>query len=80
MCGRPELMLDNVPDLRFVIMGSGVTGVLVVTCRLVATQRDRWQALIRPKRGFCQTCGYDLTGNTTGTCPECGTTVEGTTP
>lgn len=24
--------------------------------------------------GFCLVCRYDLTGNTSGTCPECGTT------
>jgi|GEM_PF-3505448 len=24
-------------------------------------------------RGHCQACGYNLTNNTTGTCPECGT-------
>ncbi len=22
--------------------------------------------------GHCQKCGYDLTGNTSGRCPECG--------
>jgi hypothetical protein len=28
----------------------------------------------RPKRpaGLCPSCGYDLTGNVSGTCPECG--------
>lgn len=26
--------------------------------------------------GHCQTCGYDLTGNLSGVCPECGTEVE----
>lgn len=30
--------------------------------------RDRGR--IRP--GFCTHCGYDLTGNTSGVCPECG--------
>jgi hypothetical protein len=25
--------------------------------------------------GICLTCGYNLTGNTSGTCPECGTPV-----
>ncbi len=26
----------------------------------------------RRKRGWCIGCGYDLTGNLSGTCPECG--------
>ncbi len=26
----------------------------------------------RPGPGQCQTCGYDLTGNQSGNCPECG--------
>ena len=33
--------------------------------------RDR-----RPKDGLCTACGYDLTGNVSGACPECGTAVE----
>ena len=27
----------------------------------------------RPLPGCCHACGYDLTGNTSGVCPECGT-------
>jgi hypothetical protein len=27
----------------------------------------------RRKRGLCERCAYDLTGNTSGVCPECGT-------
>lgn len=27
---------------------------------------------LRPRRGFCDQCGYDLTGNTSGVCTECG--------
>ncbi len=26
---------------------------------------------------FCRVCSYNLTGNTSGTCPECGTAVAG---
>jgi hypothetical protein len=31
----------------------------------------------RGEAGFCLTCGYNLTGNTSGVCPECGTPVAG---
>ena len=31
--------------------------------------------------GHCQVCGYNLTGNVSGICPECGTLIpEGTVP
>lgn len=26
-------------------------------------------------KGHCRNCGYSLTGNTSGTCPECGTPI-----
>lgn len=29
----------------------------------------------RAKPGHCSKCGYDLTGNISGVCPECGTTI-----
>ncbi len=35
--------------------------------------RRRW----RLKHGLCVSCGYDLTGNVSGTCPECGQAIEG---
>jgi len=28
--------------------------------------------LRRASAGLCVACGYNLTGNTSGTCPECG--------
>jgi hypothetical protein len=33
----------------------------------------RYRGIIRTERGLCPRCGYDLTGNVSGTCPECGT-------
>ena len=31
-----------------------------------------WYRDRRPPKGHCQNCGYNLTGNVTGICPECG--------
>lgn len=39
----------------------------------VLIYRDRTRRI----PGFCRKCGYNLTGNTTGRCPECGATVTG---
>jgi len=30
----------------------------------------------RREQGLCLECGYDLTGNESGVCPECGDTIE----
>jgi hypothetical protein len=30
----------------------------------------------RPQVGNCPTCGYNLTGNVSGICPECGSETE----
>ena len=35
-------------------------------------RRWRWR-----RKGLCTKCGYNLTGNTSGVCPECGTEVKG---
>jgi hypothetical protein len=34
-----------------------------------------WLTSHRLKVGHCECCGYDLTGNVSGVCPECGTPV-----
>ncbi|RJP34852.1 MAG: hypothetical protein C4547_10250 [Phycisphaerales bacterium] len=39
---------------------------------IIALIRGPLRRVLRRRRGRCGHCGYDLTGNTTGTCPECG--------
>jgi len=39
---------------------------------LLAFYRGPWRRRRRRKRGQCLACGYNLTGNKSGTCPECG--------
>jgi len=35
-----------------------------------------WRKSRKHPAGHCQSCGYDLTGNESGACPECNATVE----
>jgi hypothetical protein len=35
-------------------------------------RQQRWE---RCMQGRCACCGYDLTANTSGTCPECGASI-----
>jgi len=55
----------------------GKGGSLVIPCWLMLPfialpTAFLWYRDRRQPRGHCQTCGYDLTGNVSGVCPECG--------
>ncbi|MCB9857496.1 MAG: RDD family protein [Phycisphaerales bacterium] len=39
----------------------------------VIWKRHRDKVPFLPPRGYCYQCGYDMTGNVSGKCPECGT-------
>lgn len=61
------------PVLRnMIITACLVTIVLAAACRFVASHRGLWEELFCPPPGHCQSCGYNLTGNVSGMCPECG--------
>ena len=48
-----------------------ILGGPILTIALV----ERALALPRYPEGHCQSCGYNLTGNLSGRCPECGNAV-----
>jgi hypothetical protein len=50
----------------------GVTAVLPC-CWLLLFRRSLRAR--RSRAGLCRTCRYDLTGNASGVCPECGTSL-----
>ena len=52
-----------------VVPATGIPPVLYL--RTLGRLRRRRRA----RRGLCPGCGYDLTGNVSGVCPECGETV-----
>ena len=51
----------------FVLIPTWLPLTIVLAPTAILWYRDR-----RPPPGRCQQCGYDLTGNTSGVCPECG--------
>ncbi len=48
---------------------------LLLAYPLWVTLRDRLRRMKGPQPGECKTCRYDLTGNRSGVCPECGSPV-----
>lgn len=44
--------------------------VVLFAIRNPERRRQRWTA-----QGRCPSCGYDLNGNQSGVCPECGTRI-----
>ena len=53
----------------YLVVGFAAYPVLLIAYSLILRFRSR-------QPGFCRTCSYDLTGNESGTCPECGTAIE----
>ena len=59
--------------LLFAALGCSVTFGLLVAWRVAARMLRDQESSDRPRqRNVCEQCGYDLTGNMSGTCPECG--------
>jgi hypothetical protein len=69
---RPRL--GGYEDLWFLFF-VGPCGVL---CLVVGVGRV-WRGQRRLWRRGCLVCRYDLTGNVTGVCPECGTLIDDAT-
>ena len=79
-------VLESIPSLK----GGGrvtwlydlilVVGVLgIPLCLACGVSRWTYMALrwddVQPGGRHCTSCGYDLTGNVTGRCPECGAAI-----
>ena len=73
--GMPDLS-----DATVVILGATAWGLLGAFLAFVGALPIVHEVrVVRNRRypnGSCQSCGYNLTGNESGKCPECGTNVD----
>jgi hypothetical protein len=72
------LAADDVPTWACAVVGFGFIGLLCLPVVGIAVMilSEKWAERGKRRRpGFCPRCRYDLTGNVSGECPECGTPV-----
>ncbi len=70
-CLAVEVYLGSSNVLSHVILVSACTFIIAP---FVGAAKHWWRTA-RHRRGRCRKCGYDLTGNVSGVCPECGAAV-----
>jgi len=54
----------------------GIPLLVLAACPAIAFIRGPLRRYRRRKHCLCVRCGYNLTGNVSGTCPECWAEVE----
>ncbi len=62
-------------DVWALVIAALLLGAAYATLRLWRTEQRSMTAIRRRRSGQCATCGYDLTGNISGICPECGKSI-----
>lgn len=80
---NPRAIAASEYSLANAVLGGMLQGIalgllLGVPAGLVAVAAQRITIRLmgdRVKSGHCYSCGYDLTGNVSGRCPECGSAV-----
>jgi hypothetical protein len=66
----PFIITVAIACIAILWLAALVRGVLRARKGVQLLRRHR-----RLRRGCCPACGYDLTANTSGVCPECGKAV-----
>lgn len=71
--GQPRPLLSLLSSALLLGLETGVAvGIPMGLVAITAQRITIWRMGDRVKRGHCYGCGYDLTGNASGRCPECG--------
>ena len=67
-----DQQLTAIPLSRRVVIPLWMAFVPLTAVTIVLFRKERIRRLV----GHCRKCSYNLTGNTSGVCPECGTSIE----
>ena len=71
---------ENAARVRWVVREVKITFAMILAILLayptIAFIRGPFKRWRRRRRGECVACGYNLTGNVTGVCSECGTKID----
>lgn len=65
--------LSRYPDTYFFPLSVAV--ILIGVGLFVGRKLGKGVAVGMVQHGYCKSCGYNLTGNGSGVCPECGTST-----
>jgi len=75
---RTEFGIRRLPDATFIADSEVRFGIVelplwtVILCLTLASAYTRFRCLVKDSHPHCLNCEYDLTGNRSGRCPECG--------
>jgi len=74
---KPMLIAACAVEIVYMIFGEPTWGLLIGWISCVAVAAILWRKLPNVYEGIgrCYRCGYNLKGNVSGRCPECGTTI-----
>lgn len=63
------------PHFGDYIFPLSVAAILIIAGVLSGRKLGKRMATGMVRHGYCEACGYNLTGNWSGVCPECGTPI-----
>jgi len=67
-----EAVIPLQPIWRGIALDTAAFSAVYVLLAALFLAPFRIRRFLRLRRGLCPACGYDLAGNTSGVCPECG--------